>query len=79
MGILRDCTTKNIFQTHSIEYALVEKQVLEGLKHGNDVLSEIHKETSVEAVEKLMDDTADAIAYQNVRIKEKKMTFDILQ
>ncbi|KAG2204742.1 hypothetical protein INT46_008325 [Mucor plumbeus] len=51
--------------THSIEYALVEKQVLEGLKHGNDVLSEIHKETSVEAVEKLMDDTADAIAYQN--------------
>ncbi|KAL9551951.1 hypothetical protein MBANPS3_004001 [Mucor bainieri] len=51
--------------THSIEYALVEKQILEGLKHGNDVLNEIHKETSVEAVEKLMDDTADAIAYQN--------------
>jgi hypothetical protein len=45
---------------------------LEGLKHGNDVLSEIHKETSVEAVEKLMDDTADAIAYQNVRIRKKK-------
>lgn len=57
------------FQTHSIEYALVEKQILEGLKHGNDVLNEIHKETSVEAVEKLMDDTADAIAYQNVGAK----------
>ncbi|KAI7902053.1 Snf7 family [Cokeromyces recurvatus] len=51
--------------THSIEYALVEKQVLEGLKKGNEVLNEIHKETSIEAVEKLMDDTADAIAYQN--------------
>jgi hypothetical protein len=36
------------------------------LKKGNDVLNEIHKETSVEAVEKLMDDTAEAIAYQNV-------------
>ncbi|CEG67680.1 hypothetical protein RMATCC62417_04073 [Rhizopus microsporus] len=51
--------------THSIEYALVEKQVLEGLKNGNSVLKEIHKETSIEAVEKLMDDTAEAIAYQN--------------
>ncbi|ORY98591.1 Snf7 family [Syncephalastrum racemosum] len=51
--------------TQSVEYALVEKQVLDGLKSGNAVLKEIHKETSVEAVEKLMDDTADAIAYQN--------------
>ncbi|KAI7876747.1 hypothetical protein K492DRAFT_166783 [Lichtheimia hyalospora FSU 10163] len=51
--------------TQSIEYALVEKQVLEGLKTGNSVLKEIHKETSIEAVERLMDDTADAIAYQN--------------
>ncbi|KAI8974640.1 Snf7-domain-containing protein [Pilobolus umbonatus] len=51
--------------TQSIEYALVEKQMLEGLKKGNEVLKEIHKETSIEAVEKLMDDTAEAIAYQN--------------
>lgn len=51
--------------THSIEYALVEKELLEGLKQGNDVLKEIHKETSIEAVEKLMDDTAEAIVYQN--------------
>ncbi|KAI8875215.1 hypothetical protein K501DRAFT_231398 [Backusella circina FSU 941] len=51
--------------TNSIEYALVEKQVMEGLKNGNDILKEIHKETSVEAVDKLMDDTAEAIAYQN--------------
>ncbi|KAL1931331.1 hypothetical protein VTP01DRAFT_10468 [Rhizomucor pusillus] len=51
--------------THSIEYALVEKQVFEGLKTGNFVLEQIHKEMSVEDVEKLMDDTAEAIAYQN--------------
>ncbi|KAI8081286.1 Snf7-domain-containing protein [Halteromyces radiatus] len=51
--------------TQSIEYALVEKQVLEGLKNGNDVLKEIHKEMSLEDVERLMDDTADSIAYQN--------------
>jgi hypothetical protein len=42
------------------------------LKKGNDVLNEIHKETSVEAVEKLMDDTAEAIAYQNVNIERGK-------
>jgi charged multivesicular body protein 6 len=40
------------------------------LKSGNAVLNEIHKETSVEAVEKLMDDTAEAIAYQNVMINQ---------
>ncbi|KAI8342378.1 Snf7 family [Chlamydoabsidia padenii] len=51
--------------TQSIEYALVEKQVMEGLKNGNAVLKEIHNEMSLEDVERLMDDTADAIAYQN--------------
>ncbi|RUS17182.1 Snf7-domain-containing protein [Endogone sp. FLAS-F59071] len=52
--------------TNSIEYALVEKQVLDGLKAGNDVLKEIQREMSLEAVERLMDETAEAIAYQNV-------------
>ncbi|KAH8549582.1 Snf7-domain-containing protein [Umbelopsis sp. PMI_123] len=51
--------------TNSIEFAVVEKQVLDGLQKGNEVLKEIHKEMSVEAVQKLMDDTADAIEYQN--------------
>lgn len=31
-------------------------------------MKEIQKETSIEDVERLMDDTADAIAYQEVRI-----------
>lgn len=37
-----------------------------GLHQGSAVLKEINQEMSLEKVEKLMDDTADAIAYQNV-------------
>ncbi|KAJ1544682.1 Vacuolar protein sorting-associated protein 20 [Cladochytrium tenue] len=51
--------------TQTIEYSLIEMDIVAGLKKGNEVLAQIHKEMSVEAVEKLMDDTADAIAYQN--------------
>ncbi|KAL1917590.1 uncharacterized protein VTP21DRAFT_3983 [Calcarisporiella thermophila] len=51
--------------TNSIEFALVEKEILSGLKQGNQVLKELQKEMSVESVEKLMEETADAIAYQN--------------
>jgi charged multivesicular body protein 6 len=46
---------------------VVEKQVVEGIQQGNEVLKEIHKEMSIESVQKLMDDTADAIEYQNVK------------
>ncbi|KAI9345547.1 Snf7 family [Obelidium mucronatum] len=49
----------------TIEFTLIERDMLEGLKQGNAVLAEIHKEMSVEAVQQLMDDTADAVAYQN--------------
>lgn len=44
---------------------MVEKQVFEGLAAGNQVLKELQKEMSLSDVEKLMDETADAIAYQN--------------
>lgn len=40
---------------------------MEGLKSGNAVLSDLQKEMSLEDVEKLMADTAEAVAYQNVR------------
>lgn len=40
---------------------------MDGIQQGNEVLKEIHKEMSVESVQKLMDDTADAIEYQNVK------------
>ena len=43
---------------------MVEQQVFEGLRLGNEVLTEIQRETSLEDVEKLMAETAEAIAYQ---------------
>jgi charged multivesicular body protein 6 len=51
--------------TQAIEYALVEQDLLKGLQEGNKVLAQIHKEMDLNAVEKIMDDTADGIAYQN--------------
>lgn len=43
---------------------------MHGLQQGNKVLSEIHKEMSIENVEKLMSETQEAIAYQRVRLNE---------
>jgi charged multivesicular body protein 6 len=43
---------------------------MHGLQQGNKVLSEIHKEMSIENVEKLMSETQEAIAYQKVRLDE---------
>lgn len=40
--------------------------VLHGLKQGNEVLKEIHKELNVESVEKLLEETAEAREYQRV-------------
>jgi charged multivesicular body protein 6 len=55
--------------TSSVEFALVQKDVIFGLQQGTKVLQEIHKEMGgIEHVEKLMGETADAVAYQQVRI-----------
>ncbi|KAI0274739.1 Snf7 family [Gloeopeniophorella convolvens] len=48
----------------TIEFSLVEVSVLHGLKQGNAVLKEIHKELNVENVEKLLEETAEAREYQ---------------
>ncbi|RKU47395.1 Vacuolar protein sorting-associated protein 20 [Coniochaeta pulveracea] len=51
--------------TSSVEFALIQKDVLFGLQQGTKVLKEIHAEMGgIEHVEKLMGETADAIAYQ---------------
>lgn len=51
--------------TSSVEFALVQKDVVFGLKEGTRVLKEIQKEMGgVEEVEKLMGENAEAIAYQ---------------
>lgn len=57
-----------------IEFSLVEKDVLYGLKQGNSVLTQLNTEMSVENVEKLMGETADAIAYQKAWIICKRST-----
>lgn len=44
----------------------MELQVIKGLKQGNAILSEIQKEVSLEDVELLMQESAEAIEYQNV-------------
>lgn len=44
----------------------MEHKVFESLKEGNKTLKALHDEVSLEAVEDLMSETADAIAYQNV-------------
>ncbi|EGG02367.1 uncharacterized protein MELLADRAFT_91476 [Melampsora larici-populina 98AG31] len=48
----------------SVEFSLIEKDVLFGLQQGNKVLKEVHKEMDLDSVEKLMSDTNEAIAYQ---------------
>lgn len=50
--------------TSSIEFALIEKDIVYGLKQGNEVLKRIHKEMTLEAVGKLMDETNEGIRYQ---------------
>ncbi|RFU26042.1 hypothetical protein B7463_g10294, partial [Scytalidium lignicola] len=51
--------------TSSVEFALVQKDVVFGLQQGTNVLQEINREMGgIEHVEKLMGETADAIAYQ---------------
>ncbi|KAH6621009.1 Snf7 family [Chaetomium sp. MPI-SDFR-AT-0129] len=51
--------------TSSVEFALIQKDVLFGLQQGTAVLREIHAEMGgIENVEKLMGETAEAIAYQ---------------
>lgn len=52
--------------TSNVEFALIQKDVVFGLQQGTKVLKEIHQEMGgIEHVEKLMGETADAIAYQN--------------
>ncbi|KAF5385418.1 hypothetical protein D9757_005380 [Collybiopsis confluens] len=48
----------------TIEFSLVEVSVLHGLKQGNEVLKEIHKELNPESIERLLEETAEARDYQ---------------
>ncbi|ORY64373.1 Snf7-domain-containing protein [Pseudomassariella vexata] len=50
----------------NVEFAQIQKDIVFGLQQGTAVLKQIHAEMGgIENVEKLMGETADAIAYQN--------------
>lgn len=57
--------TRNV-QVNAIEFAAMERDVFERLKEGKDMLEEINREMSVDEVDRLMEDTREAIEYQNV-------------
>jgi charged multivesicular body protein 6 len=69
----------HVLQVSTIEFSMVEMSVLHGLKQGNDVLKEIHREMNVEAVEKLMEETAEAREYQRVRVFHSSTTGSLIQ
>ncbi|KAM9831249.1 charged multivesicular body protein 6 [Neosynchiropus ocellatus] len=47
-----------------LEFAQIEMKVLDGLKVGNECLKKMHEIMSIEEVERIMDETQDAIDYQ---------------
>lgn len=56
--------------TSSVEFALVQKDVVFGLQQGTNVLAEIQREMGgLDKVEQLMGETAEAVAYQQVSIR----------
>lgn len=53
-------------QIDSIEFAQLEQAVFNGLRAGNEVLKELHAQLDIDEINQLMDDTQEAIQYQNV-------------
>lgn len=49
---------------HDIEFAQVERRVLDGLKVGNEALKAANAMFSIEEIEQIMDDTEDAVEKQ---------------
>lgn len=62
--------TYDCCQISRIEFAEIEVSVLHGIKEGNDALAALHKELNVESIEKLLEETAEAQAYQRVCFRE---------
>lgn len=50
--------------TSSIEFALVQKDIMYGLEQGNKVLKTLNSEMSIDKVERILDESAEGVAYQ---------------
>lgn len=50
----------------TIEFTEIEQQVVQGLRRGNEILAELQNEMKLGDIELLMEETAEAVAYQNV-------------
>lgn len=63
--------------TNDIEFAQLQKSVVYGLQQGTNVLKQIHKEMGgLENVEKLMGESEEARAYQEVRLNVTRSLFE---
>ena len=49
----------------NIEFAQMQQQVMKAMEQGTNVLKEINAQMSLEEIEQIMDDTQEAIEYQN--------------
>ncbi|XP_077359572.1 charged multivesicular body protein 6 [Festucalex cinctus] len=47
-----------------LEFAQIEKKVIDGLRVGNESLKKMHEVMSIEEVERILDETHDAVEYQ---------------
>ncbi|XP_061562555.1 charged multivesicular body protein 6-like isoform X1 [Phycodurus eques] len=47
-----------------LEFAQIEKKVIDGLRVGNECLKKMHEVMSIEEVERILDETQDAVEYQ---------------
>ncbi|XP_039357979.1 charged multivesicular body protein 6 [Mauremys reevesii] len=65
---LLDKTEKQISNlermVQDIEFTQIEMKVIEGLKIGNECLNKMHEVMSIEEVERIIDETQDAVEYQ---------------